>query len=122
MSANILLIDDDMLVRSTLEDTLVSAGFNVMTAANGMHAQTVMKDKAIDLVITDIMMPQMDGIETIRRLRDTRGDLKILAISCGSQNFGTSLLDIARRIGANRSLPKPFMPNDLLCAVREMLN
>ncbi|MFM9845262.1 MAG: response regulator [Dongiaceae bacterium] len=122
MSANILLIDDDMLVRSTLEDTLVSAGFNVMTAANGMHAQTVMKDKAIDLVITDIMMPQMDGIETIRRLRDTRGDLKILAISGGSQNFGTSLLDIARRIGANRSLPKPFMPNDLLCAVREMLN
>lgn len=122
MAASILLIDDDLLVRSTLEDTLSSAGFNVVTAANGAHAVNMMNGNAVDLVITDIMMPQVDGIETIRRLREQHAGVKILAISGGGPNLGTGLLDLARKIGADRSLPKPFMPNDLLDAVREMLN
>jgi DNA-binding response OmpR family regulator len=122
MAASILLIDDDLLVRSTLEDTLSSAGFKVVTAANGAHAVNMMNGNAVDLVITDIMMPQVDGIETIRRLREQHGGVKILAISGGGPNLGTGLLDLARKIGADRSLPKPFMPNDLLDAVREMLN
>jgi|SRR5262245_11994519 len=122
MAVSILLIDDDLLVRSTLEDTLSSAGFTVVTAANGAHAESMMKGNTVDLVITDIMMPQVDGIETIRRLRQLQGSVKILAISGGGPNLGTGLLDLARKIGADRSLPKPFMPNDLLNAVREMLH
>lgn len=122
MVASILLIDDDLLVRSTLEDTLMSAGFKVVTAANGSYAENMMKGNPVDLVITDIMMPHVDGIETIRRLRETHGAVKILAISGGGPNLGTGLLDLARKIGADRSLPKPFMPNDLLNAVREMLH
>jgi len=122
MAICILLIDDDLLVRSTLEDTLSSAGFNVMTAANGSHAESMMKGNQIDLVITDIMMPQVDGIETIRRLREMHGTVKILAISGGGPSLGTGLLDLARKIGADRSLPKPFMPNDLLNTIRDMLH
>jgi DNA-binding response OmpR family regulator len=122
MTANILLIDDDLLVRSTLEDTLCTAGFNVVTAVNGANAEEVVRGNPVDLVITDIMMPQVNGIETIRRLREQHGAVKILAISGGGPNLGTGLLDLARKIGADRSLPKPFMPNDLLNTIREMLH
>jgi DNA-binding response OmpR family regulator len=122
MTANILLIDDDMLVRSTLEDTLCTAGFNVVTASNGADAEGMIRGNPVDLVITDIMMPQVNGIETIRRLREQHGTVKILAISGGGPNLGTGLLDLARKIGADRSLPKPFMPNDLLNTIREMLH
>lgn len=121
MSAHILLIDDDLLVRSTLEDTLCSAGFNVMAAASGTHAAELLRDNPVDLVIADMMMPQVDGIETIRLLRARKSDVKILAISGGGSNLGMGLLDLARKIGADRSLAKPFMANDLLDAIRELL-
>ena len=93
-----------------------------MTASNGADAEGMIRSNPVDLVITDIMMPQVNGIETIRRLREQHGAVKILAISGGGPSLGTGLLDLARKIGADRSLPKPFMPNDLLNTIREMLH
>lgn len=120
MGASILLIDDDMFVRSTLEDTLIEAGYSVTAFADGREAVRQIADLRADLVITDILMPSIDGVELIRQLRSQKPGLKILAISGGGPNIGLQLLDIAGKMGANRTLPKPFSPMEFVEAVRAL--
>ena len=118
--ARILLIDDEALVRETLRITLVKAGHAVTTARNGAEGLEIFASEPADLVVTDILMPEKEGIETILSLRKVDPAVGIIAISGGDRS-GYDVLDIARRLGADRILWKPFAREELLAAVDELL-
>ena len=114
----LLLIDDDTAVRGLLRQILTSAGYVVMEAGDGRIGVSKLERNAIDLVITDLVMPEQEGLETLRHLRLTRPELPVIAISGA---FGGSFLKTARRFGAIATLPKPVDSKDLLRAVRQAL-
>jgi len=116
----ILIVDDDEQVRSMLRLTLERAGFDVAEAADGLEAVRAHRRAPADLVITDIVMPEMEGIETIRELRRERPDLPIIAISGGGQIAPEGYLQVAGKIGAARTFTKPVDRGELLAAVREL--
>lgn len=111
----ILVIDDEHLVRYTLARILRSKGYEVMTAADGVRGMAVFRSAAPDLVITDIIMPEQEGIETIRQMRSERPNAKIIAISGHIGNF--DVLAIARKLGADDVIRKPFDAAELLSRV-----
>ena len=119
--AKILVIDDDPLVRKTVVKILISAGHQVLEAAHGGTGMQILNSEQPELVITDIMMPQQEGIETIAQIREISG-LPIIAIS-GSQRDDefNPLLD-AELMGADVAIPKPFTAETLLAAVAELLS
>jgi CheY-like chemotaxis protein len=116
----ILIIDDDELLRGILAKTLENAGHSVIQAADGQQGVELFRATEIDLVITDLVMPVQEGVETIMVLHRERRDLPIIAISGGVMNTRT-YLDIAKKVGARRVLPKPFTPQELLRAVDEVV-
>ena len=116
----ILVIDDDYLVRYTLARLLRSEGYEVITAADGERGMSVFRSAVPDLVITDIIMPEQEGIETIRLMRRERPDAKIIAISGGSRLGDLDVLDIASKLGADDIVRKPFDAGDLLSRVRRL--
>jgi len=117
----ILVIEDDTEVREYLENVLGRAGYAVVSAANGKDGVTRFNDQPVDLVITDIIMPEKDGIETIIDLRRGRSELKVIAISGGGRAEPENYLHSARLLGADRTLRKPFTNEDILGAVRELI-
>ena len=118
--AKILLIDDDELLRQVLAKALAHAGHEVVEAADGAQGQELARVSGANLVITDLIMPGQEGVETIIALRREQPDLPIIAMSGGAAH--TKLyLDIAGKIGAQRVLAKPFTPAVLLQAVNEVL-
>lgn len=119
MAQNILVAEDDEQVRSVIRMALESNGYDVCEAANGEEAVRACQTAPFDLVIADILMPEMDGLETIMFLRKEMKDVKIIAIS-GSEN--QLFLNNAAGLGATSILPKPFSPAQLLTAVREALS
>ena len=121
--ATILLVEDDDGVRSILHKTLVAAGYEVEDAANGDFALAAYRRQPRDLVITDLVMPEKDGLETITALRRLNPAVKIIAISGGGRTLGLGqlYLETARAIGAGRILAKPFTSAALLTAVSEVL-
>jgi CheY-like chemotaxis protein len=120
--ARILLIEDDDFLRGVLHDVLAHEGHRVVTARHGRHGIRQILPGSFDLLITDIVMPDADGLEVLReaRIRDPR--LKILAIS-GGGNFGHSetYLRLASQLGANRILAKPFSREQLLAVIIDLL-
>ncbi len=116
----ILLIDDDEPLRGVLSKTLVHAGHTVIQAADGQQGVELARATAFDLVITDLVMPVQEGVETILVLRREQPKLPVIAISGGLSNSNL-YLDIAAKIGAKRILPKPFTPQDLLRQIEEVL-
>lgn len=121
-SPRVLVIDDDELVRATLVDTLQTAGINVITAANGRIGVELLETAKVQAVITDILMPDQEGLETIREIKKSYPGLGILAISGGgASGIDTQLLKFARELGADRTLPKPFSARELVTAVRAVL-
>lgn len=118
----LLVIDDDDLVRAALTDMLQTAGFEVVTASNGRLGLELLSTTAVDAVITDILMPEQEGLETIREARQRFPDIRILAISGGGAGGGeTQLLRFAESFGADQTLPKPFTGSQLVSAVRALL-
>jgi DNA-binding response OmpR family regulator len=116
----ILLIDDDESFRKMLRMTLQRANYEVVEACNGKEALTLFDSQPTDLVITDLIMPDKEGLETIGELRQSRPDLKIIAMSGGGRINAMDYLKIAQRIGANRTLAKPFSHAELLRAIEEL--
>jgi CheY-like chemotaxis protein len=114
--ARILVVDDDEHVLTLLTNLLRRSGFDVVQAANGFKALRLLESMPVDLVITDLVMPDMEGIETIRRLR-AAGMTRIIAIS-GS---GMGYLDYAAKLGASTTLAKPFAPPEIVDAVQQLL-
>lgn len=118
--AHILLIDDDDMLRGVLAKALEHSGHTVTQAGDGRLGVELARASKFDLVITDLVMPVQEGVETILMLRREHAQLPIIAISGGVSNSGL-YLDIASRIGAQKVLAKPFMPQDLVRAIREVL-
>ena len=118
----LLVIDDDNLVRAALTDMLQTAGFEVVTASNGRLGLELLDTTPVDAIITDILMPEQEGLETIREARERFPDIRILAISGGGAGGGeTQLLRFAESFGADQTLPKPFTGSQLVAAVRALL-
>ena len=115
--ANILLIDDDNAMRSVMRRALEHAGHTVHEASDGLAGLQRISDGGLDLVVTDIIMPEFDGIELIFNLRKTHPDLRVIAISGGGQLPPEGYLKIAQRGGARMILSKPFELRDLTAAV-----
>lgn len=118
----ILIIDDDEQVRSMLAETLRLEGYEVVEAANGKEGVERYQSEPTPLVITDIIMPEQDGVEAIHALRREYPQVKIIAISGGSANIrGDYLLGTANALGAAKTFGKPVDMNELLDAVKAIL-
>ena len=115
----ILVIDDDHLVRYALSKILSSNGYEVVTASDGRRGMVVLRAEHPDAVITDIIMPEQEGIDTIIQIRRERPAVKIIAISGGGRIRNIDFLDMAQSLGANEVLAKPFEVDELLsCLIR----
>ena len=119
--ARILIIDDEDELRSMLRQMLEQAGHAVTEAVNGAEGIRFYQQDTHDLIITDIIMPEKEGVETIIALRRADPNLPIIAISGGGRLEATDFLTMARKLGARRTLSKPFRRDQLLEAVGECL-
>lgn len=118
---HILVIDDDEQVRTLVGRFISGAGFAVEMADNGVTGLAAMRRAPADVVITDIIMPEKEGVETIMELRRDFPDAKIIAMSGGSPQMQADLpLRLARTLGADRILHKPFTRDALLNLVNEL--
>lgn len=116
----ILIIDDDEQVRSLMARALRHANFQVIEAEDGQQGVDRARSNRIDLVVTDLVMPVQEGVQTIMTLRQERPRLPIIAIS-GGASHSKLYLDIAAKIGARRILAKPFLPQELIALIAEVL-
>lgn len=119
--ARILIIDDEDDIRMTVRLALESMGHDVTEAINGNEGLKRFTSEKNDLVITDILMPDKEGIETIIELRKIRPDLKIIVMSGGGRINATHVLETAKRIGADVALKKPFSIAELCSSVESCL-
>jgi len=117
----ILLVDDDPLVRGTLHALLARHGYEIEDADNGAAALEAFAREPHDVVITDLVMPDKEGLETIRELRRRFGDVRIIAISGGGVGSASHYLQTARKMGAVCALSKPFSTDEILAAIEEAL-
>lgn len=117
----ILLAEDDELLRETLRIALEKAGYDVVPASNGVAALNLLRQTEFNVIVTDVLMPEMDGLEVIQSLRKASSDVPIVAISGGGRTRNMDMLEYAREFGADRILPKPLLPRDLIAAVKEVL-
>jgi DNA-binding response OmpR family regulator len=118
--AHLLLIDDDKDLREILAMTLVASGHVVRQAKEGREAVTLFQREPADVVITDLIMPGQEGLETIVAMRKRHPKLPIIAISGGVEHAPV-YLGLAARLGAQRTLAKPFKIDELLKAIDEVL-
>lgn len=119
--ARILVVDDDPNIRQMLRSMLEREGYDVEAAANGRECLEFFRSAPAELVITDIIMPEQEGIETIRQLRADYPNCKIIAISGGGRIGPSDYLSMAKLLGATHTLAKPFDRAQLILAVRESL-
>jgi len=119
--ARILVIDDDSQVLDMLQKALQRAGYDVMATSRALEAMPLFKKETADLLITDIFMPEQEGLGTIREFRREVPDLKIIAISGGGTDGSLEYLQTAKLFGADRTLAKPFARKEMLEAVGELL-
>jgi DNA-binding response OmpR family regulator len=120
--ACILIIDDDPAVQLSIQLSLEREGHRVVCASDGEQGLRAFASKAPDLVVTDLIMPNKEGIETIMQIRASDGKTPILAISGGGRLSNADFLKMAAKVGANAILPKPFEAQDLVAAVRRLLS
>ena len=130
--ARILIVDDEEDVRIALQQVLERAGYEVTVAATGNEGLDIMKKHGADLVITDVIMPGVDGISTARQIREKYRDTRIIVISGGGRTAPEpyepdaistrSYLASASSAGADQTLTKPFDRNELLRVVRDLLD
>lgn len=121
MPKRILVIDDEASVRQIVEEMLALEGYDVITAPNGKAGLQLFRREPTDLIITDIFMPEMEGLETIREFQREFPKVQIIAMSGGGETGMLSFLSYAKRFGAVRTLRKPFSRAELLASVKEVL-
>lgn len=119
--SRILLIDDDEAFRTMLRLTLAHFGHVVIEACNGKEGLELYPGANADLVITDIIMPETEGLEVVMELGKQRPPAKIIAISGGTRNRSAGYLRTAKALGAAKVLAKPFSNGELMTAVNELL-
>jgi DNA-binding response OmpR family regulator len=119
--ARVLVIDDEPQIRSLVKRFLTQAGYEVDQAADGLEGVQAMNDNPADLIVTDILMPKQEGLETIRQIREKHPDAKIIAMSGGSQLTAMDFLPIAEKFGAAKVFHKPLDFTALVDAVKELV-
>ncbi len=120
--STILLVEDEDLLRNGVQEMLERHDFHVIGAGDGIEALEWLEEAEVDLVITDLVMPNMDGVDFVHRLREKRPTLPVIVVSGSSKSvmdrYGINTLDIP---GANASLSKPFKSNELVGLVKKLL-
>jgi len=112
-----LVVDDEPTSLELMAKALRRAGHLVVTTSNGVEAQQALSAARFEVVVTDIFMPEMDGLELIRHICGTSPDTPIIAVSGGSSIMGQGFLPIALALGADVVLRKPVLPRALCQAV-----
>ena len=118
----ILIIDDEPHILLMLKKMLERAGYEVDLASNGKEGLALFQNKPSDLVITDIIMPEKEGLETIREMRRIQSGLKIIAMSGGGKISAENYLKTAKIFGASRIIEKPFSQQHMVSTVNELLS
>lgn len=122
MSIRVLVIDDSKVVRRTVEAMLRDAGYAALAASDGREGMEMWRETQPDLVLTDIMMPERDGIETMMEIRRHCPQAKILAMTGFSHSGSVDFGEMLRRLGADDVLIKPFNPEVLLAKVDRLVS
>jgi CheY-like chemotaxis protein len=117
----ILIVEDDRDLREMLKASLVKRRYTVMEAADGKEAILHFRPSITDLVLTDLIMPEEDGLKVIMRLKEIKPGLKIIAISGGGKAGPGNYLNLAKVLGADAVFPKPFSVNELISKIEEMV-
>lgn len=120
--ARILIIDDETAIALMLKKIIEKAGFDARTAANGNEGMVLFDSFKPDLLITDIVMPEKEGLELIFELRRKNPKLKIIAISGGGRFQYEGYLNSAKHLGANKVYQKPLDLKELMCGISELLS
>lgn len=121
MSA-ILIVDDDKSIRDLLSEVLLREGHEVKTAEEGNAALACLAESSFDMVISDIIMPGKEGIETIREIRELHPEIQIIAMSTGGSLGNAQILEYARMIGAHEAIRKPVELPEFITTVQRMLS
>ncbi len=116
----ILLIDDDELVRYSLVRGLEQFDYQIVELENGLKALKAIESEQPDIMITDLIMPEQEGIATIRQVHKSYPNLSIIAISGGGRNIGAEHLDIAQALGASATLSKPLDIQELNTLIEQL--
>lgn len=117
----ILIIEDEIELRDMLKLSLARKKYKVLEAEDGRQAINRFKPSITDLVITDIIMPDEDGLKVIMKLRELKPAIKIIAISGGGKAGPGSYLNMAKALGADAVFSKPFSINDLIIKIEQLL-
>ena len=118
----VLLVEDDKELREMLKMSLLRRSFTVLEAENGKDAITHFKPFLTDLVVTDLIMPEEDGLKVIIKLRELKPTIKTIAISGGGKVGPGSYLNLAKALGADAIYSKPFSINDLILKIEQLLD
>jgi len=119
--SHILVIDDDAHIRELITIMLESEGHTVVLAEDGLIGLQMLEDNTFNLIITDIIMPNQEGIETIVQIKSRNPDIKILAISGGGRIGSTDYLTLAENFGVDKTLSKPFYHKDFIDCIKDLL-
>jgi DNA-binding response OmpR family regulator len=119
--AVILLVEDDIELREMLRIALVRKDYVVLEAENGREALIHFKPGITDLVITDLIMPEEDGLKVLMKIREMKPGIKVIAISGGGKAGPGSYLNLAKALGADVIFSKPFSINDLTAKIEDLL-
>jgi CheY-like chemotaxis protein len=118
----VLIADDDPMIANVMQRLLQRQGISSKSVSNGREALRYLQTNQVDLVITDILMPEVDGYELIPKLRKISPTIRILAMTGNAPQFAFDMHRMARMLGADRVIGKPFELPDLLKLVDELLS
>ena len=118
----ILLIEDDQQFHNFVKEVLESDGYSVISAMNGVEASKLLEEHSPDLIITDLLMPEKDGVRLITEARVSHPQTPIIAMSGGQSAFSPVFLEAATTLGAAHTLDKPFDDEQLLTLVSSCIN
>lgn len=120
--ARVLVVDDELQLREVLKEVLEDSGHKVILAEDGNKGLKLFTEQPFDLVITDLIMPDKEGLEFITEILKNRPETKIIAISGGGMVGPADYLKTAEMLGARMSLEKPFSTHDLIAGVERLLS
>jgi CheY-like chemotaxis protein len=118
----VLIVEDDKELREMLKLSLLRRGITVLEAENGKDAIVHFKPLLTDLVVTDLIMPEEDGLKVVIKLKELKPSIKIIAISGGGKVGPGSYLNMAKALGADAIYSKPFSVNDLISKIEQLLD